>query len=176
MTLPVSILTPPPVDFTGVVKELSQNYKGKVSAVCRSKQECADLVHTFRGFDFYPAYGPVLPILLAIPGAPQQVAGWGLATIEEMRDQCVAVWEITEERLTRYNGQTVDFDVLREKHGQMRREDAGIAIQEAVHERIKAHKASPRTDPPREPHYVRPNEKTVFAQPQETTWKDNPDA
>lgn len=147
----------------------------KYSAVCRSLLDCADLVHKFRGIDFYPEYGPMLPVLLLVPGAPQQIAGWGLSSIEEIRDQAVAVWEIITERLAK-TGSTFDFDAAREQHGLMRRENVDAAIREAMRDRIAKHKASPVTDPPREPHYVRVNGKTVFPQPQETDWKEAPDA
>lgn len=147
----------------------------KYSAVCRSLLDCADLVHKFRGIDFYPAYGPYQPVLLLIPGAPQQIAGWGLSSVEEIRDQAVAVWELITERLAK-TGSTFDFDAAREKHGLMRREDVDAAIRQAMQDRINDHKANPVTNPPREPNHVRVNGKTVFPQPQETTWKDESNA
>jgi len=151
--------------------DIPKGLNTKYSAVCRSLMDCADLVHKFRGIDFYPAYGPYLPVLLLIPGAPQQIAGWGLSEVEEIRDQAVAVWELITERLAK-TGSTFDFDTAREKHGLMRRENVDAAIREAMVDRIRRHKANPVTDPPREPNYVRPNERTTFAQPQDTTWKD----
>lgn len=147
----------------------------KFSAVCRSLVDCADLVHKFRGQDFYPAYGPYLPVLLLIPGAPQQIAGWGLSTIEEIRDQSVAVWELITERLAK-TGSSFDFDSAREKHGLMRREEVDAAMREAFAENIRKHKANPVTNPPRQMDYPRVRGKTVFPQPQETTWKDNSNA
>lgn len=153
--------------WDGVPKGL----KTKFSAVCYSLTDCADLVHKFRGIDFYPAYGPYLPVLLLVPGAPQQIAGWGLSTIEEIRDQAVAVWELITERLAKF-GTTVDFDAMREKHGLMRREEVDAAVRQAFVDRINKHKANPVTDKPREPNHVRVNGKTVFAQPQDTAWKD----
>lgn len=155
--------------------DIPKGLNTQYSAVCRSLMDCADLVHKFRGIDFYPAYGPYLPVLLLIPGAPQQIAGWGLSEVEEIRDQAVAVWELITERLAK-KGTTFDFDSAREKHGLMRREDVDAAIREAMRDRIKKHKASPVTDPPREPNYVRPNERTVFAQTQDTAWKDEANA
>ncbi len=147
----------------------------RFSAVCHSLKDCEDLAHRFHGIDFYPEYGPMLPVLLLIPGAPQQIAGWGLSEPEELRDQAVAVWELITERL-RKTGSTFDFDSAREKHGLLRREDVDSAIREAMVDRVKKHKANPVTDPPREPNYVRPNERTTFAQPQSEDWKDNSDA
>ena len=139
------------------VPYVPHGFEGKVSAVCRSKKDCEDLVHFFGGD---PSFCPFLPVLLWIPGAPQQIAGWGLAPAAEMRDQAVAVWELITARMDR-TGKPVDFDALREKHGLMRAEDVDAATREALWERIKRHKANPVTDPPRIPHYVLPNERSL---------------
>ena len=145
----------PEIDWSTVPVEL-RALKGKVSAVCRSKQECADLVHWFGD----PEFAPFNPILLLIPGAPQQIAGMGYAPAAELRDQAVAVWEIISERVEK-KGRPVDFDDLRERNRLMRKEDVDTAMREALWDRIQRHKASPRTDPPRQPRHVRFNEKTV---------------
>ncbi len=141
-------------------------YKGRVSAVCRSKQEAADLVHWFG----HPDFMPELPILLCIPGGWGQMAGWGLATAAELRDECVARWELQEARIA---GGGFDFDTAREKAGLMRREDVDAATREAFMDRIRRHKASSVTDPAREPLYVRPNERTTHTVADPSAWRDN---
>ena len=130
---------------------------GKLSAVCRSKEECADLVHWW---GLGPEYCPFKPVLLLVPGAPQQIAGLGQATAAEIRDQAVAVWELIAEDMSK-RGRPVDFDDLRERASLRRKEDVDTDMREGFWDRIQRHKAAPRTDPPRQPHYVRVNEKTV---------------
>lgn len=145
-------LQTPDIDWTDVPPGL----RGKLSAVCRSLKECEDLVHWFGDPDFCP----LDPIYLMIPGGPGQLAGLGLATVAELRDNAVARWAIQEERIARI-GAPMDFDEMREKAGAMRREDVDAAFRQALMDRIAAHKASPVTDPPREPLHVRVNDKTV---------------
>lgn len=157
----------PPMQWGGVQRNLRDKYEGKVSAVCRSKDECADLVHWFGDEDFCP----FLPVFLAIPGAPQIIAGLGLSTASELRDQAVAVWEIITNRLDK-KGTTADFDELREKHGLMRREDVDAAVREAMRDRIKKHRANPITDPPRIPHYVYVNARTTHTVADPSTWRE----
>lgn len=151
--IPVAKRTPK-IDWRGVPPGL----KGKVSAVCRSEKDCADLVHWFGD----PNFCPFLPILLLIPGAPGQLAGLGLATAAELRDEAVARWQLMTRRLERI-GRIVDFDTLREKHGLMRKEDVEPAFREALVERIRKHRRNPRTDPPRQPLYPRVNGRTIHA-------------
>ena len=144
----------PAINWKGVPVGMRNQY----SAVCRSKAECEDLVRWFGDEDFCP----FLPVLLLIPGALQQISGMGEATASEIRDQAVAVWEIITERMQK-RGRPVDFDDLRDRAGLMRRENVDAAMREAMYDRIRRHKANPITDPARVPHYVRVNEKTVFA-------------
>lgn len=158
----------PRVDTRGLPPVLAR----KVSAVCRSLEECNDLVSLFAGLDFSPLEGPLYPVLLMVPGSPthQQIAGWGLCDIYELRDMAVYVWNVTVERLKKNNGQLVDFDSLREKHGLMRREDVEAAVGEAFDDVIRRQKASPITNPSRQPNYPKVRGKTVFVQPENQSW------
>ena len=144
-------------------------YWDRVSAVCRSLTECEDLVRWFGDATFCPFQ----PVLLLIPEHPTLLCGMGYATAAELKDDAVNLWGKYTDRLER-TGSIVNFDEMREKYGLMRREDVKAATQEAFWERIKAHRASPVTDPFRQPQYPRPNERTQFPQPQSEDWKRQP--
>ncbi len=155
----------PPINWLGV----PDRFYRKVSAVCRNPGDCEDLVRWFGDADFCP----YLPIFLMIPGTEGvMLIGMGYATAAELRDDAVNIWGKYTARLAK-TGSLMDFDALREKHGDMRKENVAAEMAEAFRERIRKHKANPITDPAREPQYVRVNEKTVFAQTQSTEWKDN---
>lgn len=141
-------------------------YKGRVSAICRTKDQAADLVKWFGDEDFCP----YLPILLCIPGGWGLMAGMGLATAAELRDECVARWELMEARLLK-TGRRFDFDEARERAGLMRAEDVDAAIREALVERIRRHKANPITDPPRRLVYPHGVGKTVHAVADPARWQ-----
>ncbi len=141
------------IDWKGVPLK----YYNRVSAVCRSLQDCTDLVRWFGAENFCP----FLPILLLIPGHPTLLVGAGYAPASELRDDAENLWGKYTERL-RTKGSIVNFDELREKSGLMRHADVKEATAEAFWERIKAHRASPVTDPPRQPLYPRVNNRTLF--------------
>ena len=144
----------PPINWRGV----PASYKGKLSAVCRSAQECDELVYWFGSADFCP----VLPILVMVPGAqPTLIPGFGYATASELRDCAVYAWFSQSDKIAK-QGNILNFDALREKHGLMRREEVDAAIRTAFYERVKKHKANPITDPFRQPQYERPNKRTLF--------------
>lgn len=153
------ILTPE-IDWLGI----PQNFWGKVSAICRSHADCLDLNHWFGDENFEPD----LPVLLVIPNPVTgevhygQIAGLGLAPVYEIRDEAVARWELTEQALVKNGGTLLDFDALREKHGLVRREEVDAAFRNALLDRIAAHKASPVTDPSRQPRYPNPTNRMVF--------------
>lgn len=139
-----------PIDWTGIPSPVVAMFDGHVSAVCRSEAECEDLVAFFGGdADFCP----YLPILLAIPGTQSVtvVEGQGVTTVAELRDLCVTTWGRTVGRIAANGGVMFDFDALRERHGLARREEADAIVREAMWERAQKHKASPRTDPSRDP-------------------------
>ena len=153
-----------PIDWRGVPRPLI----GKMSAVCHTFAECDDLVAWFGSSDFCPFQ----PVLLLIPGMqPVAIVGDGYATAAELRDCAVYAWEDHTAKIAK-QGKLHDFDTLREKNGLTRREDVDAAVRQAIVDRINAHKASPVTDPFREPDYPRVNEKTVFPQPQGNAWKE----
>ena len=145
----------PAIDWTGV----PASYKGKLSAVCRTFQDCDELPRWFGSSDFMPN----LPVMVMIPGAdgPTLIAGMGYATVAELRDCAVAAWGKQTDRLAT-TGSLADFDALREKHGLMRREEVDAAAREAMLRRIAQHAANPVTDPFRQPAYANPTNKTRF--------------
>lgn len=155
-----------PIDYRGVplryhpslVRDKGRvvGVRSKLSAVCRSIKDCEDLIYWYGDESFCP----MLPILLLIPQYPTLLVGWGYATAAELKDDAVNLWGKYTQRIAQ-KGSIVDFDELREKARLPRREDVKQLTAEAFHERIKAHLASPITDPPRQPRYVRPNGKTV---------------
>lgn len=142
-----------PIDWRGV----PANFRGKLSAVCRTAAECDELVHWFGSPDFCPN----LPIMVMVPGAqPTLIAGLGYATAAELRDCAVVTWHEQTEKLGKM-GSLLDFDALRERHGLMRREDVDPATREALLRRVAQHKANPITDPQRVPARRNPTNRTV---------------
>lgn len=143
----------PRIDWQGVPSK----YWGKVSAVCRSASDCEELVKWYGDALFCP----IQPILLLIPGHPTLLVGLGYASAAELKDDAVNLWGKYSERLAK-TGSIVNFSELRERNQLMRREDVAARTAEAFWDRIQAHKASPVTDPARQPRYPRVNGKTVF--------------
>ena len=147
----------PPMNWVGVPPNLRQAFKGHISALCRSLKDCEDLVAWFGDADFCPFQ----PVILLVPGSqPVAIAGAGYATAAELRDCAVTYWETTVNRVA--SGSVLDFDTLRERAGMARREKADELIREALWERAKRHKESPRTDPMRQPVYPNPTNKVQF--------------
>ncbi len=150
----------PPIDWAGV----PLSYVGKCSCVCRTEQECREVVRWFGSAEFCP----LLPIMVMVPGAdaPTLIPGMGYATAAELQDCAVVAWNKQTERL-KDGGKLFDFDALREKRGLMRREDVDAATRQAFHERIARHKANLVSDPFRVPERENPTEKKLFALPEE---------
>ena len=143
-----------PIDYKGV----PASFKGRLSAVCRTAQDCEGLVRWFGSAEFCPN----LPIMVFVPGAqPTLIPGFGYATAAELKDCAVYTWHRQIEKLKA--GSLFDYDALRERHGLMRREDVDAATREAMHKRIAKHKANPVSDPPRQPVRHNPTKRTVFA-------------
>lgn len=144
-----------PIDWRNV----PANFKGKLSAVCRTAEECEELVRWFGSPDFCP----YLPIMVMVPGlqAPTLIAGLGYATAAELRDCAVATWYQQTEKLAK-TGRLVDFDELRDRRGLMRREEVDPAVREAMLRRIAQHKANPVTDPPRQPVRQNPTNRKLY--------------
>jgi len=134
----------PLIDWTGVPSQ----YQGKCSAVCRTVEECSDLVKWFGSPDF----APYLPVMVLVPGvdAPTLIAGMGYATAAELQDCAVVTWHRQADKIAA-TGNILDFDDLRERHGLMPREQVDAATREALVRRIARHKANPISDPPRQP-------------------------
>ena len=156
MTVAIHVLKRvPTVDWAGV----PASFRGKCSAVCRTAEECGDLVRWFGSPDFCP----MLPVMVMVPKAdvPTLIAGMGYATAAELQDCAVVVWHEQTDKLAK-TGKILDFDALRERHGLMRREEVDAATREALVQRAARHKASPVSDPPRQPTYPNPTAKTCF--------------
>ncbi len=130
--------------------------RGQVSAICRSMQECEELVKFF-GDD---SLRPTLPILLIVPGLFEHgkkqvilVAGLGYATVAELKDLCVTTWGRAELRVQERGSQFRSFDELREKYGLMPAASVDAAVREAMMDRIQRYKRNTRTDPARKGKY-----------------------
>src|SRR3990170_1285425 len=134
-----------PIDYTGV----PVRFQKRLSAVCRTAEECAGLVRHFGSPDF----APYLPVMVIVPGtdAPTLIQGLGYATAAELQDCAVVTWHQQTEKLVK--GKLLDFDGLRERHGLMRREEVDTATREALLKRVEQHKANPISDPARQPAY-----------------------
>lgn len=146
----------PAIDWTGV----PESYHDKLSAVCRTADDCGELVRWFGSPDF----APNLPVMVMVPGAhaPTLIAGMGYATAAELQDCAVVTWEQQTTKLAE-GKPLLDYDAARERRGLLRREDVDAATRDALRRRVAAHKANPITDPPRQPTYPNPTNKTKFA-------------
>lgn len=145
-----------PIDWSGVPPK----FVGQCSAVCRTAEECGELVRHFGS----PEFCPFLPVMVIVPGAdaPLLIAGMGVAPAAELQDCAVVAWHTTVEKIAK-QGHMMDFDSLREKHGLMRREDVDAAVRQAMRDRVARHKANPISDPPRKLVYPNPKQQTKFA-------------
>ncbi len=156
----------PPINWLGV----PYKFYNRVSAVCRNIGDCEDLVHWFGD----AAFMPYLPVLLLIPGHPTLLVGLGYASAAELRDDAVNMWGKLTARVEKTGSpMRLSGDEARERFGLARREDVTNMTAEAFHERIKRHKASPVTDPFRQPLYPRVRGKTVHTVADPAPWKDN---
>lgn len=150
----------PPIDWRGVSYQNRKAFQGKISALCKSLQDCEDLPKWFGDVNFCP----FKPVLLLIPGhQPTAIIAEGYATAAELRDCAVYYWETNTAKAEK--GQSlIDFDVAREQAGMLERSKVDAAVREALWERAKKHKASPVTDPMRQPWYRNPTGRIVFPQ------------
>lgn len=105
-----------------------------VSDVVRTPAEAADLAQRMGGRGVRP-YRPVM--VERADGTRTMVVGDGVADASELSDLALAVLE----------KKPVDFDALRERGGQMRREDVGPKMREAFAARVERGKRNTRTDP-----------------------------
>ena len=153
-----------PIDWTGVPLRIRLNFDvmlsakaRRVSAVVKSEAEAEDLVRFFG----HPDFCPFDPVLLLIDGcSPILIDGMGYAPAAELRDLAVTTWGRMLNRLAANNGRMFDFDTLREKHGEMRREDVAAHFANALQDRIEQHRRNLRTDPFRQPWMPESNRKT----------------
>lgn len=122
-----------------------------VSAGAQGHQEAAGISTMFGSRHFKPT----APILLVGPDGrvPILLIADGDTEAAELEDLAQEAINQQEEQLAA-GGRGMDFDKLREKHGQVRREDVDVSIREAIQRRIDHHKANPVTDPFREPRQI----------------------
>ena len=99
-----------PISWVGVPSQ----FVGKCSAVCRTAEECEELVRHFGSPDFAP-FQPVM-VIAPSAAAPTLIQGMGYATAAELRDCAVVAWHNLTERAA-----LLDFDAARERSGLMRR-------------------------------------------------------
>ncbi len=139
---------------------MPENFLGKLSAVCRTAEDCAELVRWFGS----AAFAPNLPVLVMVPGAhaPTLIAGMGYATAAELQDCAVVTWEQQTTKLAE-GKPLLDYDEARERRGLMRRDEVDAATRDALLRRIKAHMDNPVTDPFRQPEYPNPKNQMKFA-------------
>ncbi len=144
-----------PIDWADV----PENFLGKLSAVCRTAGDCAELVRWFGDASF----APNLPVLVMVPGAhaPTLIAGMGYASAAELQDCAVVTWEEQTTKLAE-GSPLLDYDAARERRGLPRREEVDAATRDALLRRVAAHMANPVTDPFRQPTYPNPTNKTNF--------------
>ena len=132
-------------------------WKHRVSAVCRSLEECSELVRWFGDATFMP----YLPVLVKAPAGWTAITGWGYADAAELQDCAVVLWNRQTEALAANHGSLFNYDELRERNGLMRSEDVAAAMADALTRKIASHKASPVTDPFRQTKYPRWRGRTV---------------
>ncbi|MGD9827132.1 MAG: hypothetical protein AB7E70_20160 [Hyphomicrobiaceae bacterium] len=98
--------------------------------------------------------------------------GAGETEAAELEDMAYRAFDEARETMKRTGGRAFDADEARERARLPRREEAGAAMAEAIWDRRKKHRASPRTDPaPDAPHNPSPVGKTVHPVGP-THWKD----
>lgn len=102
-----------------------------------------------------PRFKPQAPLMLIGPdgSTPILLIGDGVTEAAELQDMAMEAIGNQQERVAEY-GRGLDFEKLREKHGYVKREQAGMAIKDAIAARIAHHKQNPVTDPFRQPRYA----------------------
>lgn len=119
-----------------------------VSAAAQGHKEAAGIATMFGSRHFKPT----APILLVGPDGrvPILLIADGDTEAAELEDLAQEAIDQQEGQL-KAGGRGMDFDKLREKHGQVRHEDVDVSIREAIQRRIDHHKRNPVTDGFRQP-------------------------
>lgn len=135
-----------------------RSVRNDVSAAVRSQRDIEDIGHAFG-----KNYRPRAPIMVLGPDNRTVIliVGDGVTEASELQDLAAEAYGKQEETI-RKTGNGSDFASLREKRGLWRKEEFGTVFAEALQERIRKHKANPRTDPFRQPR-MPDTGKTVFA-------------
>lgn len=119
-----------------------------VAAGARGRREAAGLSEMFGS----RSYKPTAPILLIGPDGrtPILLIGDGVTEVSELEDLAQAAIDQQEDQIAA-GGRGMDFDKLREKHGQVRTDQVDNGIRDAIAARIAHHQQNPVTDPFRQP-------------------------
>lgn len=133
------------VDDKNVIAKMGKT----VSAGARGMQGAGGIVEMLGGD---PHFKPVHPILLIGPDGrtPILLIGDGVTEASELQDMAMSYIDKQEQEIASH-GRGMDFDLLRQKSGAIRRDKVGQAISDAIAARIAHHQANPRTDPFRQP-------------------------
>jgi len=120
-----------------------------VSTGARGMKEASNIVDLLGGD---PRFKPTAPILLIGPDGrtPILIIGDGVTEAAELQDMAMEAIGKQEDEIAAH-GRGMDYDRLREKHGAVRRDEAGMAISDAIAARIAHHQQNPVTDPFRQP-------------------------
>jgi hypothetical protein len=121
--------------------------RGKVDGIVRNAADAREI-----GAAFGRSYRPKKPIMVVGPDARTVilVVGDGTAEAAELEDLAQMALARQEERVRRH-GRGIDIDALREKHGEMRREDVDAAARNAFADHARKRQQNQRTMPGRRP-------------------------
>ena len=152
--LPVGRVIDLPRDFAGPRGHIDhagspRSMRGTAPVAATGAQEAANLVEMFgKGRSFRPQ----APVLLwgADNRTPILIMTEGDVEVSELQDLAEEAIGMQAERVAA-TGRGLDYDALREKHGNVRRDKVPQAISDAIQERIAHHKQNPVTDPFRQP-------------------------
>lgn len=161
MSLPDDFVVPVAYDLGWQGPNVPRALDRSVATGIRGQREADGLAEMFGG---RRDYKPTAPILLIGPDGrvPILLIADGDVEVAELQDLAQEAINQQEEEMAS-GGRGMDFDKLRERHGQLRRDQVDMGIRDAIAERIAHHKANPVTDPFRVPIYGGKQLGQVFA-------------
>ncbi len=118
---------------------------------------------------------PRKSIMIWAPDGRQTIIlqGAGVTEAAELEDMALREFDAARDEMKKNGGRAFDSEPERERLGLPRREDVGVAMANAIWDKNKEHRASPRTNPAPEPkRYPSPVGKTVHAVGDPAGWKD----
>lgn len=148
-----------PIGYIDRSAQMPERMGTVTAAGARGMREAMNLVDMLGGD---PRFKPQAPILLVGPDGrtPILLVGAGETEAAELQDMAMEAIGHQDEMVA-VGGRGMDYDGLREKHGAVRRDEAGQAISDAIQARIDHHQQNPVSDPFRQPR--RPQLGQVFA-------------